>query len=487
MNEYLHGAFGGIVPDEAKQSARTRNAVVYVGTAPVHTVAGGAANKDRPVAVNSFSEAVKLFGYSDDWADYTLCEAIYTHLAREGVGPVVLINVLDTAKCSAAEETTAQLTPAGGRVTIAAADKILLDSVSITGKVKGTDYTIAYDYATKTITIRQTDAGSLGTEALSVKYTAIDPSKVADADVIGVSDGDGTNTGLYALKNVYQETGYIPSLLLCPGFSEVPEVHAAMIANSRKINGHWDMFVYSDIPIVKESAAMKISEAAQWKDENSYNNPNEKPHFPMALGTDKRKYHISVLGAVNFQKLMLEKDGIPYRSPSNTGCAVVENLYMGESATGLRFADDTINEKLNKNGIASVAFIGGQWVVWGAHTGDYAQDDAGNISASETNMMMMYYLSNDFQHRRAAEIDTPMTMNRLKQIVAEEQARLDALISTGALLYGKCLLNATEDNRSDMVKGDFSFRFSVTTTPLCKSLTALVNWTDKGFETYLVG
>lgn len=150
---------------------------------------------------------------------------------------------------------------------------------------------------------------------------------------------------------------------------------------------------------------------------------------------------VTLVGAVNFQKLMLEKDGIPYRSPSNTGCAVVENLYMGESATGLRFADDTINEKLNKNGIASAAFIGGQWVVWGAHTGDYAQDDAGNISASETNMMMMYYLSNDFQHRRAAEIDTPMTMNRLKQIVAEEQARLDALISTGALLYGKCLLN----------------------------------------------
>ena len=34
------------------------------------------------------------------------------------------------------------------------------------------------------------------------------------------------------------------------------------------------------------------------------------------------------------------------------------------------------------------------------------------------------------------------------------------------------------------MNGDFSFAFNVTTTPLAKSLTALVNWTSDGFVTY---
>jgi len=45
-------------------------------------------------------------------------------------------------------------------------------------------------------------------------------------------------------------------------------------------------------------------------------------------------------------------------------------------------------------------------------------------------------------------------------------------------------LSATEDRNSDMMRGDWTFAFEVTTTPLAKSLTALVNWTDEGFITY---
>ena len=34
------------------------------------------------------------------------------------------------------------------------------------------------------------------------------------------------------------------------------------------------------------------------------------------------------------------------------------------------------------------------------------------------------------------------------------------------------------------MNGDFSFVFDITTTPLARSLTAIVNWTDEGFTTY---
>ena len=35
-----------------------------------------------------------------------------------------------------------------------------------------------------------------------------------------------------------------------------------------------------------------------------------------------------------------------------------------------------------------------------------------------------------------------------------------------------------------MMQGDYSFVFNVTTTPLAKSLTAIVNWTDDGYVTW---
>ena len=97
---------------------------------------------------------------------------------------------------------------------------------------------------------------------------------------------------------------------------------------------------------------------------------------------------------------------------------------------------------------------------------------------------MLYYISNDFQDRRALDVDQPMTPNDLKQIVSEEQARIDALIGIGALTYGVVKIDATLDSQSDLISGDFSFTFEVTTTPLAKSLTAHVVWTKQGFVTY---
>ena len=98
--------------------------------------------------------------------------------------------------------------------------------------------------------------------------------------------------------------------------------------------------------------------------------------------------------------------------------------------------------------------------------------------------MMLYYISNDFQHRRTPDVDKPMTANDLQTIIAEEQTRIDALLNIGALTRGVVSLNADAQARSDIMNGDYSFLFDITTTPLAKSLTAIVNWTDEGFVTY---
>jgi len=485
MADYLHGAYGRIQAAGTKVAAQSQNAIVYVGTAPVHTVAGGAKNVNKPILVENIAEARKLLGYSDDWASFTLCEAMRAHLEMKGVGPLIFINVLDPVAHKAEEGGTASLTPSNGRVTIAAAGNIILDSVAVTGKTKGTDYAVSYDHNKKLITISEIAAGGLGTAALSVTYDQIDPESVDSDDVIGSTDGAGLNKGLFAIKNVYQETGYIPSFLLCPGFSSIPAVHSAMYQNSQKVNGHWDVYMLTDIPIVDtDSNPVTLATAQTWKNSNGYNKANETVYFPLVKGTDGRFYHLSVLAAANFQELLAAQDGIPYKTASNTECSIIQNLYLGAASEGRVYDDELINEKLNKNGIASAAYVGGRWAIWGCHAADYNQTDGDQINVSETNRMMLFYISNDFQHRRTRNVDKPMTSNDIKTIVAEEQTRLDALVKVGALTYGEVHINADEAAKSDVLNGDFSFAFNVTTTPLAKSLTAIVNWTDDGFVTY---
>lgn len=492
MSDYLHGAYGQIQPIGARVAEESQSAVVYIGTAPVHNIEGGAAYVNKPIAVHNIAEAKKYFGYSDDWAKYTLCEAMYVHLEKKGVGPLVLINVLNPTVHKSSTQGSVSKTPSNGRIIIPAAQDIVLDSLVLsitvdeqtTTFVKGTDYAAAYSFDKKNIVITELTAGALGEDPITIKYYTINAEAVTDNDVIGSTDGAGMNTGMFAMANVYQQTGYIPAFFACPGFSSSPDVHNAMFQNSQKINGHWDAYMFVDLPIIHDGTAVTMNSAATFKANNGYNHENETVYFPLALGKDGKIYHLSVLAAANFQNLLIEQDGIPWKTASNTECALIENLYLGASDTGRVYDDDTINNKLCKNGIASAAFVGGRWAIWGCHSADYNQTDADQINIAETNRMMLYYLSNDFQHRRPADVDKPMTNNDLQTIIAEEQTRIDALLKVGALIYGEVHLNAEAQAQSDIMNGDYSFVFNVTTTPLAKSLTAIINWTDEGFVSY---
>lgn len=485
MSEWNHGAYGDQQVAANKTATRNINACVVVGTAPVHTVYNGAKYVNKPVVVNDIAEARKYFGYDDDWENYTLCEAMHVFFELVGVGPLVMINVLDPEKHKSDATKSKTLTPENGRMVIAGAESVILDTVKVGEKVLGTDYAMSYNYARKSLVITEAKHGALGTEALEITWSEIDAAAIAEEDVIGGSDGNGLNTGIYCMKNVYQETGYVPSMLLVPGYSSVPAVHKAMYQNCMKINKHWDAWMFADLPLMDaEGTGLTLDSAHTWRTANGYNMENETVCFPMAEGTDGKYYHLSVLRAANKLKLEIANDGIPYFSASNTDAPIVRNLWMGEENRGRVWDDEIVNEKLCKNGITSAAYIGGRWALWGASAADYDAENGDSINMSETARMMLYYVSNDFQHRRARDVDKPLSSNDIQTIVAEEQARLDALVNIGALTYANACLKADAAARSDMYMGDYMFMFNVTTMPLAKSLTAVVNWVDDGFVTY---
>ena len=489
--DFKHGTYGEIIADGLSLSNLNRNrmAIVYIGTAPVNQVKGGGKNVNKPIVCRNIAEAKRLLGYSDNWADYTLCEAMKVHFEQQKVGPLVFINVLDPATHRKSAGGTATLTPENGRVKIVNAEDAILDTLAIvsggTTLVEGTHYTASYDFGRKCIIVTEKTKGSLGTGALSITWSKVDPSAVTTDDVIGATDNYGLNTGVYAIQNVYNVTGYIPAYILAPGFSSVPAIHQVLWENSLEIGKHWNAWMFVDMPIIdSEGDSITLQTAPTWKVTNGYTKDNESVFFPVVKGTDGKTYHLSVLNAANFQKLLVQNDGVPYMTGSNTEVSIVEDLYFGENVVGRVYNDEVINRCLNANGINSAAFVGGKWVIWGMFAGSYNQTDATTINVNDTCRMMLYYLTNDFQHRRNKDIDKPMPVNALKAIVAEEQERVDALLGIGALTYGKVTLDGSKEARADIYGGDFRILFNVTNTPLAKSLTAIANWTADGFEVY---
>lgn len=484
MAEYLHGAYGVTEAVSSRLAEGAGTAIVVIGTAPVGQVIGGGATVNKPIVVNNIAEARKVFGYSDDWAKYSLCEAFKVFFENVGVGPLVVINVLDPATNKSASQTTKNLTPANGKIVLADAADVIVDTLTVGTKVLGTDYTLTYNPDKATLTIQELTAGALGTASLAVKYNTMDVSGITAATIIGESDGEGLNTGLFAIKNVYNETGMIPAYIIAPGWSSDKTVHTAMKQISQKISGHWDAWIFADLPIMDGETPVTLSTAATVKAANGYTAENESVYFPMVDGTDGKKYHLATIAAANFLGLLAQYGDLPYHTASNTPAGIIKNLYLGASSEGRVYDDEVINKHLNKNGINSAAFVSGRWVIWGAHSAQYGVDTADGVNVAETTRMMLYYISNDFQSRRNGDVDQPLTANDIASIVSDEQSRLDALVQIGALTYGRASLNAELMTTADVMAGDWAFAFDVTTVPLAKSLTAVVNWVDDGFATY---
>ena len=169
MAEYLHGVYGRVQTEAVAGAEAAQNAFVYVGTAPVHMVSGGGENVNKPIVCRNFAQARAKLGYSDDWAHYTLCEAMQVHFLRKGVGPVIFINVMDPGKHVKKDKQTKSLAPVDGSVTIQGAEGLVLDSLAVTGKTLGTDYTVSANLDKHTVVLTEVSAGMPSTPPMSTK------------------------------------------------------------------------------------------------------------------------------------------------------------------------------------------------------------------------------------------------------------------------------------------------------------------------------
>jgi len=262
---YKYGTYGHLADSVVSATDVSSTAAVYIGTAPVNLVRGfqDAGVVNSPIRIDSYTDAKEKIGISPDWATFSLCEAVEAHFnnGKGNVGPIYVINVLNPTTDRAATQTTKSLTFVNGKASFAS-DKIILDTFALADKAEGTDYNLAYNFLTGKVMITSADENNLLTGTLAASYYEVDASGIDIDTIIGVATDAGVYTGIQAANLIYQKYNVIPNIFAAPGWSQYPDVYKALIQIATKLNGHWDGFVYADIPLsyVKPTSYTPVSD-----------------------------------------------------------------------------------------------------------------------------------------------------------------------------------------------------------------------------------
>lgn len=479
---YKHGAYGEITPSKVKRITQGDVVVGYIGTAPVNLIRGYASKDlvNMPIKVSNMSDAQDKLGYSNNWSSFTLCEAFAEHFDNsvQNVGPIYVVNVLDpVAHKKTGAATSQSLVFANYRCEFES-DTIILDTFAIEDKVEGTDYTLDYNFAKKTVVVKMlTGAAS---QTLTAIFNEVNPAAVDAAAIVGSKTAAEAYTGLFAFELLYQYHNAVLNVLAAPGFGDKPAVYTAMVSTVTKLNGHWDGFALADIPL----SAATIADAIAWKASNGYDAENSKVFWPEVKDSQDRVFHLSTVCAATMLAVDQGHEGVPFESPSNKQIMATAQ-YFGANSTNKGFDQETANS-LNEKGITTAAFWGGRWVLWGPHTAAYTYNGSMDARAIfDATLRTLMYITNSFQLDHGVEIDKPMTPQDRDSILNAEMAKLDRLKGIGALIgEPEVLFVESENPASDMINGDFVWHFNVTNTPPFKSGTARVTYTDEGFAAF---
>lgn len=476
---YKHGVYTSEVATSIISPVNTTAGLpVIFGTAPVH-LAADAVKPNEPVLCYTYSEAVAALGYSKNWKDYTLCEAIYSQFALYGVSPVVFVNVLDPDKHVTTVTDSRIEADKDGTYIIKADVKLATLKVSMTAGGEAltadTDYVAAFD-DDGNIVVTPTEGGSLDEDAgeIYVSYTALDPSAVTASDIIGGINSNGEETGLETLSQVFTRFGLVPGLVLAPGWSDDPTVASVMKAKAGSINGFFKAVALCDIPT---DEVTKYSDVDAWKNTNNYTGENQVACWPMVKNGDYI-FHLSthlcgVIGTTD-----AGNDDIPYESPSNKSM----------QATGLCLADGTevvlgidSANYLNGNGIITgLNFMGG-WKIWGNRTAAYPSNTDVKDAFLCVRRMFNWH-AQTFIQTYWQKVDKPINKRLIQTIVDSENIRLNGLVAQGALLGGRIEFLEDENPTTNLLDGIVKFHTYLTPPTPAREIEDVIEYDPDYFS-----
>lgn len=148
-----------------------------------------------------------------------------------------------------------------------------------------------------------------------------------------------------------------------------------------------------------------IAEAKNWKKNNGYTSERSKVYWPKAKDNVGHVYNLSTLAVVEFMRADYSHNSVPMETCGNKKVAMVEQYFGADSKN--RGFDQVTSKDLTSNGISTIVFWGGNWVLWGDHTAAYAYGaDVDPRCIFDVSMRMLFHITNSFQREWGVVIDT---------------------------------------------------------------------------------
>lgn len=427
---------------------------VVIGTAPINTLPDPSAVVNTPILANSAQEAMAALGFSDDFANYTLCQTMYLTSNLFPVRPVVYINVLDPATHN---KTLAAVSAQVNDKQAVVKEKGILIDTNLTVKdsagtntlVKGTDYTVEFDDDGYLVVTLLPASTYYSETSLKVSGKQIDPTAVTASDVVGsYNSSTGVEKGCEVIRQVYPKLGVVPGLLLAPGYSKNATVGAALAAKAANLNGVFKAMALVDLDT---ALATKYTDCKTVKESSGFTSKFQYVLWPCDKLGDYIFAKSAVVGALTAY-YDAQNDDVPSRSPSNemlgvTGQCLADgtevNLDMDQAST------------VNTYGVTTAVNVNG-YRLWGNYTGAYpGSNDAKDIWFPVRRMFN--WQGNNFILTYFSNVDDPMNRALIEFIVDSENIRCAAYAPDK--WAGAKIEYRTDDNpTTDILAGKITFR-----------------------------
>lgn len=450
---YLHGIRIQENPTSVPTPVANEAGVpVVFGTAPINLAADPANAANKLFLCHTFAEAVEALGYSDDYDNYTLCQAMDAFFKAFGVGPVVFCNVLDPTKNAHKEAiTSTSLSVSNGQAKInevGVIESTLVLKNGNTDLVKGTDYTLEFDDEGKVIIT----VIASGVSTITASGSKLKPSGVTASDVVGaINSGTGVYTGIQLVDKVYPQFSLTPSLLLAPGWSQNPAVGLALAEKCTDISGLFKAECVVDIDS-SQSGATKYSDVATIKANSGYAHEHMICLWPQVKYAGK-KMAFSAIYAAMACYTDANNDSVPSVSPSNRairiGAAVLND------GTEVLLDQPQANE-LNGAGIVTALNLNG-WKAWGNNTAAYPDTTDPKDRWIACRRFFSWW-GNSFITTYMSKVDNPANYRLIESIVDSENVRANSLVSTGKCAGLRMVYSKDDNPIGNVIDGKIVFR-----------------------------
>ena len=475
---YKHGVYVSEQPTSIVPPVRVSAGLpVFIGTAPVNQT--DITNVNKPVLCYSYKEAVEAFGFSKDFKNFTLCEAIYSQFALFNVAPVVLINVLD-ANDHSEIQTPVTKTFIDDKITTSK-QGIIPATVTVKSSDDATTYVANTDYITSfnddgLVVITRLATGTIAENAsVKVGYSYLSPSEVATDDIIGGIDVNGNASGLELINSIFPLFRLIPGQIVVPKYSAMPSVAAVMRAKASNINQHFRAISVVDIDTMN---VKKYTDAPAWKNNNNYVSTYEVACYPkVKLGDDV--FHLSTQMA----GLICQTDGlnedIPYVSPSNKSLQC--NSAVLDDGKEVWLAPDQA-AFLNGEGIVTALNFVGGWKAWGNRTTIYPSVTDPK-DAFIPLRRMFNWIGNTLTLTFWQKLDAPINRRLIETILDSANIWLNGLSARQFILGGRVEFREDENPTTDLMDGIIRFHVYVTPPTPAREIDFILEYDPEYLKT----